>query len=392
MKRIVSAALLMTCLLTGCGMSGLLPQGSTHAASQNELYAAQTAKETHELRPQLMETQTVCLWAREQLPEELQATYDLLDHTAAVHGEEPVQVEATQEEVRRCLSALRIDHPEYFWFDGAASYTTASVPILGDSTSVTLTYTMDAEMARSLKPQVDAYEKACFDTLAAAQTDYQKILGVYQYIIANTDYVLDVQDQSMICVMTEHRGTCAGYAKTFQYLMLRLGIPCTLALGTGEGSESHGWNIVECGGDWYQVDVTWGDPVDETGAPGTSLDYTYFMLTDDEMYRDHSLDADMVVPVCRAVEYNYYRQSGRQLAAWDAVAYEGLLRSASAQGDAWLPVRFDRREDYDAAIRALIDQGGIMTVLSNCGITVPEDGISYARNDLFLELTVQLPK
>ena len=132
--------------------------------------------------------------------------------------------------------------------------------------------------------------------------------------------------------------------------------------------------------------------MDETGAPGTSLDYTYFMLTDDEMYRDHSLDVDMVVPVCRAVEYNYYRQSGRQLAAWDAVAYEGLLRSASAQGDAWLPVRFDRREDYDAAIRALIDQGGIMTVLSNCGITVPEDGISYARNDLFLELTVQLPK
>ena len=86
MKRIVSAALLMTCLLTGCGDVGAAAAGSTHAASQNGLYAAQTAKETHELRPQLMETQTVCLWAREQLPEELQATYDLLDHTAAFMG------------------------------------------------------------------------------------------------------------------------------------------------------------------------------------------------------------------------------------------------------------------------------------------------------------------
>ena len=392
MKRIESAALLMTCLLTGSGMSGLLPQGSTHAASQNELYAAQTAKETHELRPQLMETQTVCLWAREQLPEELQATYDLLDHTAAVHGEEPVQVEATQEEVRRCLSALRIDHPEYFWFDGEGTYSTVSTPLLGSSTSVTLSYSLSPEEISALLPQIAAYTADCLRTVSNAGSDYEKILGVYRYLIDHTDYVLDVQDQSMVCLMTEHRATCAGYAKSFQYLMHQLSIPCTLALGTGAGGENHGWNIVMCGGDWYQVDVTWGDPVDENGTPGSSLDYTYFMLTDEEMYRDHTPDPTLPIPKCTATAYNYYRQSGLQLSSWDSVSYESLLRNAAAQENEWLLVRFDRREDYDAAIHALIDQGGILTVLENCGLTVPDSGITYSRNDMFLEFSVQLPQ
>ena len=98
------------------------------------------------------------------------------------------------------------------------------------------------------------------------------------------------------------------------------------------------------------------------------------------------------VPVCTATTYNYYRQSGLQLSSWDSVSYESLLRNAAAQGDGWLLVRFDRREDYDAAIRALIDQGGIMTVLENCGLTVPDSGITYSRNDSFLEFSVQLPQ
>ena len=173
--------------------------------------------------------------------------------------------------------------------------------------------------------------------------------------------------------------------------MNRLNIPCTLALGTGQNGENHGWNIVQCGGDWYQVDVTWGDPVDENGAPGTSLDYTYFMLTDEEMYRDHVLDSSLPVPACTATAYNYYRQAGLQLSGWDSVSYESLLRNAAAAGERWLNVRFDRREDYDAAIQTLITQGGILTIMDNCGLTVPDSGITYSRNDTFLEFSVQLP-
>ena len=390
MKRMLPAAMLLGLLLTGCSLSGLLPVGEPRAAEQENYYAAATeAAETH-YQPPLLESQNVCLWARQQLSLKEQQVYDLLAQAAETHDEEPVQVEASSDQVRRCLLALRIDHPEYYWFDGEATYASSSVPLLGDSTSVTLTYTMDRDTARSYLPQVEAYTQDCLATIGDAATDYDKILGVYRYIIEHTDYVLRVQDQSMICAMTQHQATCAGYARTFQYLMLKLNIPCTLILGTGESGESHGWNAVQCGGEWYQVDVTWGDPLDENGAPGTSLDYTYFMITDWEMYRDHTADRDIPAPVCTATDYNYYRQAGRQLAAWDSLQYETILRNAAAQGESWVTVRFDRQGDYDTALRALIDQGGIMTVLENCGIAIPDSGITYSRNDGFLEFSVEL--
>ncbi len=391
MKRLIPAALLLTILLTGCNLPSIRTEQVVSPPEQNDLYAAQTRQQAATYQPVLVQCKSPCLWAREQLEPELQAVYDLLDHAAACRSDDPVEVEATQDQVRLCLTALRTDHPEYFWFDGEGTYSTTSAPLLGDSTSVTLHYTLSLSEIDALLPKVAAYTSECLQSVAGAGSDYDKILGVYRYLINNTDYVLDVQDQSMICLMTEHRATCAGYAKSFQYLMHQLGIPCTLALGTGKGGENHGWNIVQCGGDWYQVDVTWGDPVDENGRPGSSLDYTYFMITDDEIYRDHTLDPTLPVPQCTSTTYNYYRHSGLQLSSWDSVSYEGLLRNAAARGESWLLVRFDRGEDYDAAIRALIDQGGIMTVLDNCGLSVPDSGIIYSRNDTFLEFSVQLP-
>lgn len=392
MKRTIPAALLLTILLTGCSLSSLRTEQAVSPPEQNDLYAAQTLQQAATYQPALVPCSSPLLWAREQLEPELQAVYDLLDHAAARRSEEPVEVDAAQNQVRLCLTALRADHPEYFWFDGEGTYSTVSTPLLGSSTSVTLSYSLSPEEISALLPQIAAYTADCLRTVSNAGSDYEKILGVYRYLIDHTDYVLDVQDQSMVCLMTEHRATCAGYAKSFQYFMHQLSIPCTIALGTGAGGENHGWNIVMCGGDWYQVDVTWGDPVDENGTPGSSLDYTYFMLTDEEMYRDHTPDPTLPIPKCTATAYNYYRQSGLQLSSWDSVSYESLLRNAAAQENEWLLVRFDRREDYDAAIHALIDQGGILTVLENCGLTVPDSGITYSRNDMFLEFSVQLPQ
>ncbi len=392
MKRTISAALLLTVLLTGCSLPAFRTDQAVSPPEQNDLYAAQTQRQAATYQPALVQCQSPVLWAREQLEPDLQAVYDQLNDAAARRSDDPVEVDVTQEQLRLCLTALRTDHPEYFWFDGEGTYSITSASLLGERTSVTLSYTLSLEEIDALLPQVDAYAADCLGTLAGAASDYEKILGVYRYLIEHTDYVLDVQDQSMISLMTSHQATCAGYAKSFQYLMHQLGIPCTLVFGTGAGGENHGWNMVMCDGDWYQVDVTWGDPVDENGNPGSSLDYTYFMITDEEMYRDHTLDPTLPVPQCTATTYNYYRQSGLQLASWDSVSYESLLRNAAAQGDAWLLVRFDRQEDYNAAIRALIDQGGIMTVLENCGLTVPENGITYSRNDTFLEFSVQLPQ
>ena len=120
MKRTIPAALLLTILLTGCSLSSLRTEQAVSPPEQNDLYAAQPQRQAATYQPVLIPCSSPLLWAREQLEPELQTVYDLLDRAAARRSEEPVEVDVTQDQVRLCLTALRADHPEYFWFDGEA--------------------------------------------------------------------------------------------------------------------------------------------------------------------------------------------------------------------------------------------------------------------------------
>lgn len=394
MKKKICILLLAGVLtLSGCGRQLFAPSRSLWeevSVSSEPVFTGATQAPTL-TTPLVEEPLGKETWARDQLPPELLDTYDRLNTAVACHQDSPVQVEATMDQVQLAINALRIDHPEYFWFDGQAAYV-STTNLLGETIRCELNYTMTREEAQAALPQVEQYVAQCLSGLEAQnpQGDYEKILWVYRYIISSTDYVVEETDQSFLSVMTRGRGTCAGYARTFQYLMHRMNIPCTLALGYGEGGESHGWNVVQCQGDWYHVDVTWGDPVDETGAPGNSMEYTYFMVTDEEIFRDHSLDSGLILPECNAIGCNYYRKAGLQLSQWDSWSFESLMRAALDRGDSWLTVRFDGQEGFHKAMTALIENSGIMTLFSNCGLPIPEDGITYSYNDTFYEFSVKL--
>ena len=77
---------------------------------------------------------------------------------------------------------------------------------------------------------------------------------------------------------------CDGYASVFQYLMLRSGVDCVVALGSTVSAEdaengmtNHAWNKVKVNGVWRNEDVCWSD----TGYP-----YLYD-LRDDAFYARH---------------------------------------------------------------------------------------------------------
>lgn len=391
MKRFIVPLLLSMALLTGCGLQQNedAPESFSEAAIALPQLNTESPAEPA-LQTPLVETNPGMLrWGREQLSALRQETYDALETAVACHQETPVEVSAGAEDVRQVLEAISMDHPEFFWFDGQATYLTTS-SLLGEKMEVSLTYSMTMEEAREALRTVEEYVSRCISATENAQSDYEKILAVYRYIITETDYVLSETDQSFLSVMSRGEGTCAGYSRCFQYLMHRLNIPCTMATGYGVGGESHGWNLVECGGQWYHVDVTWGDPVREDGSPGDALEYTYCMVTDEEILRDHVVDSTIPLPECTAVEYNYYRRSGLYMNAWDTVRYESLMREAKERGDSWFTVRCDGPEVYEAAMNALIGNSGVMTIMTNCGIKIPENGVTYSYNDIFYEISVKI--
>jgi transglutaminase/protease-like cytokinesis protein 3 len=91
--------------------------------------------------------------------------------------------------------------------------------------------------------------------------------AVHDYLVLNTEYDLTLSDLAADVegVLLYGKGICSGYAHTYKLLMQLIGVDCIVVGGTGTnqsgGTESHAWNMVKLDGNWYQVDVTWDDPV-----------------------------------------------------------------------------------------------------------------------------------
>lgn len=89
-------------------------------------------------------------------------------------------------------------------------------------------------------------------------TDAEKVLYVHDYISAECDYYSGksmLKGRNIYEAFVKGSSVCVGYALGFQYFMDRLNIPCICVT-----SETHIWNMVKVGGNWYHVDVTWDDP------------------------------------------------------------------------------------------------------------------------------------
>ncbi len=386
MKRLTRLTILLYlfALLSGCGLSSL-------DVSQNGIQAGEVRDMLEFRAPIYTDAEPVLLWGRQQLSGSAQRAYDQLSEAIACHREDALEVDVDSTEIQQILTALRIDHPEYFWFDGEASFVTSTLAGVEYRTECTLSYTKSLEELQEAHQQVQQFTAACLSSpeVAGAQSDYDKILGVYRYIIEHTDYVLAETDQSIISVMGRQKATCAGYSRTFQYLMTQLGIPCTLALGEGEDGVPHGWNMVQCDGSWYQIDVTWGDPVDSGQNPGSGIQYTYCLVTDDEIYRDHTLVSEIPMPVCTSTADNYFIREGRYFETWDGAVYASAMAQAVNQGENWFSVRFSSLGSYEAAREALFGEGKIWDMLTDCGIA-SLDHVTYTQNDQFYEISVQL--
>ena len=81
-------------------------------------------------------------------------------------------------------------------------------------------------------------------------------------------------------------------------MLNELNIPVRLISGTAKG-ELHIWNMVKLGDYWFHLDTTWDDPVPDMNM----VSYSYYMLTDKEILKDHKIDESINPP--KATK-NYY--------------------------------------------------------------------------------------
>ena len=128
--------------------------------------------------------------------------------------------------------------------------------------------------------------------------EIEKIKYVHDWMIDTIEYdsYFEAEEPYSISgALTEGKAVCEGYARSFKYIMDKLGIPCVLVSGTGKNSEgemeSHAWNYVQIDEKWYAIDVTWDDPIIiGNGTVGSDIRYKHFLKGSNTFFSTHIED------------------------------------------------------------------------------------------------------
>lgn len=206
-------------------------------------------------------------------------------------------------------SFILTDHPEIFWTQGGLE---SQATPLGDSTqySISIDYDCDKSKIKQYKKEIEAKVAEIIGQMPSAGK-YDQAVWIHDYIVRNTVYNNEQTwakgneknfGASIYALLLKNESNCNGYSKMYKYFMDIIGVPCTVVTGTCTNGERHAWNVVEFGGEYYQVDATWDDPV----GGEQKLHHNYFCITDEEMYKSRVTDEYISPPICNANTYNYY--------------------------------------------------------------------------------------
>lgn len=115
-------------------------------------------------------------------------------------------------------------------------------------------------------------------------SDYQKVKLIHDYIINNSSYDISMKNTSAYNLLVDKTAVCEGYALAAYRLFLAAGLENRIIYGMGK-DQPHAWNIVKVDGEWYNIDITWDDPLSNSGKQ--LLKYDYFLKSDSD-FTDHT--------------------------------------------------------------------------------------------------------
>ena len=179
---------------------------------------------------------------------------------------------------REMVDEVWLMHPEIIWLNNYITWEED-----GMNYKVHMTYT-SSRMGAKFKQLRMGLTIDSIVSAALKQGDETEILRYIHDVLAKkTDYTqfTPMSSTSYGC-MVQGLALCQGYTNAFTILARKCGIEC----GPVEGG-NHVWNYVIVGGKEYMIDVTWDAPL-----AGSDNAYKYFMISADEMRKDHKIAHD----------------------------------------------------------------------------------------------------
>ena len=231
--------------------------------------------------------------------------YDLI-RAGLLEGKATIQmtVPVSTDDIFLLFSMVIYDNPDIFWARTSLGY---SYNNYGNVTSITPEY---YDLVDQIPDHASHMESAVSDALAdmwSLDSDAERVKYAHDYLTSTIEYVAGSSyNQSAYSALTLGQSVCAGYARAFQYMMQKMGIPCAYVVGYA--GENHAWNLVQLDGEHYAMDVTWDDPL---GNPPDQYYYNYFNLTDSQMSSDHiRKDPSTSLPWASGTTYSFHNAFG----------------------------------------------------------------------------------
>nr|WP_307905797.1 transglutaminase domain-containing protein [Clostridium botulinum] len=173
-------------------------------------------------------------------------------------------------------------------------------------------------MEKEKREVKDKVQNIIKTVIKPGMSDVEKELALHDYLIKNADYnmenykagIVTAEDHNAYGVLINKKGVCESYAKAMNELLTAAGIECKYVTGKVNGGE-HAWNMVKIDNEWYNLDVTWDDPISDKNPSGSSfsiisVNYKYFNVADSIFNKDHirgSLESSY--PACTSTKYSF---------------------------------------------------------------------------------------
>ncbi len=296
-----------------------------------------------------------------QIPSHLNEIYrELYERIRDYEDEADLYATVPVEDFWTAYYAVLADHPEFFWV--GSNIEVQQNAVSNKVVHYSLSVTVPKQERDAMKVQLSEAADAIIAGIPEGSSDYGRIKYVYEYLIDSVDYVSESRDnQNIQSALLYKASVCAGYSRAFQYVLHRMGMFCTYVSGSIAGGGDHAWNIVRIGDQYYNVDVTWGDPVFVNASEGTDrygvMNYTYLCCTDTELSATHTAKAAVSLPSCTDDSYNYYKLNGMYYAAFDYNSIYNALMASVQSGSEAITMKFGSREGYDTALYELFQNG-----------------------------------
>lgn len=218
-----------------------------------------------------------------------------------------------------------------------------------NSVTFGLSYRYDKETYDKMVKEYDKATNKILSKLSSGMSTYDKIKTIHDEIVKNAVYDLDASDNDNVYgTLVDNKAKCDGYARTFTYVCGKAGIRTVTVMGydltTNSKENGHMWNKVYYNKKWYNIDVTWDDPI---SYMKDNIQYDYFMVSDKALKNTHEEDnLSFSVPKATDDTKNYYAVNKKYAESNQDVEklFKSELNLAAKNGEASFSIKFASRD------------------------------------------------